>query len=99
MNVANTIRSQIGNLALRMIGARNLTALSDGCGGLLFKTGRVAAGKADCVKIVLTADDLYTVTFSKPRGRNNRIIAECEGVYADMLHDLIEKHTGMYTRF
>jgi hypothetical protein len=95
--VANTIRSQIGRKALYMIGAKNEVALNEGCGGYSFRTGRVAAGKANHVKIVLNGMDTYDVTCSKIWGTNVKVIKKVEGAYVDNLHDIIEDATGLYT--
>jgi hypothetical protein len=97
--IAQTIQSQIGGGTLFMIGARLQTVVPakpdvNLLGGLYFKTGRVAAGYANEVTIQLAACDTYTVTFKKGK----KIIAEIEDAYADQLHELIERYTGLYTR-
>lgn len=98
MAVANTIAKQIGGGALYMIGARNKVGLNEKLGGLGFSTGKVAAGKANTVKIVLNYDDTYDMEFSYTRGSSKRVIAELEGIYFDQLNAMIEKYTGLYTR-
>lgn len=98
MQVAQTIREQLGKLTLMMIGAKNLTAHPEQEGGLSFSTGRVAAGKANYVKIILRADDTYEVTFLRVLGRNVKQISTQSGIYAEDLKNLIESNTGLYTR-
>lgn len=79
---------------------------------LRFNIGKNAS-KANKVKITLDADDTYTMTFTKftpysfkirkdgtfkETPESQTIIAECKGVYCDMLQDVFTKITGMYTR-
>jgi len=93
MSIATTIRNQIGGKSLYMIGAKNLI---DHGNGLSLRTGRVAAGKANYIKITLNASDTYDMEFQKI-AKNCKVIAEETGVYFDMLHGMIEQHTGLYT--
>lgn len=103
MEIAKTIKSQIGGRSLYMLGATKLVAIgpqSDtkaSLGGLQFRTGRVAAGEANVVRVELTADDTYTMTFHKLWGRSNKQLAKVKGVYCDQLNQVIELHTGLYT--
>ena len=91
-NVAQTIAKQLGNKALVMMGAKNLVA---GKKDLSFRIGRNSKG-INYIKITLTAMDTYDVEFGAIRGMNYKIKSEAKGIYADMLHDVIEKNTGMY---
>lgn len=91
---AETIRSQIGGRALFMMGAKNLIAHNEQRGGLSFRTGRVAAGKANYVKIVLNDLDLYDVEFGKV-SRGYKVIKKIDGMYFDNLHEAIEHYTGL----
>lgn len=99
--VAKTIARQIGPLALRMIGARNLTAEPL---ALTFRIGRNAK-RVNRVRVELNeGTDLYKMTFlwvtNGPKtGPKVTVRAEHEGVYCDMLCELIEVETGLYTRF
>ena len=101
MEIANTIMSQLGQQCFMMIGAKDFTALScseDYHGGLTFKIGRNAKGVSH-IRIQLTGLDLYDVEFLNCRaGRKEmvKVIANQGGCYADMLHALIERETGMY---
>lgn len=101
MEIANTIQSQLGQQCLMMIGAKDLVALScseDYHGGLSFRIGRNAKSVTH-IRIQLTGLDLYDVEFLNCRaGRKEmvKVLANQGGCYVDMLHDLIEKHTGMY---
>ena len=95
--VAEIIRQQIGGLALRMLGANNLIDHGD---ALSFRIK--GSRKANYIKITLTPMDDYTVEFKKiGRAPNFKItdVSTHEMIYVDMLHDLIESVTGLYTRF
>lgn len=101
MNTARTIQTQLGG-ALVMIGAKNLIAHPD---ALSFRIGRNPK-RVNHVKVTHAAGaDLYTVTFSRVpsvraicRGAEVAVIAQESGVYASQLRDVIETHTGLYTR-
>jgi len=92
MQVAKTIQKQLGHKALVMMGAKNQAG---GKNYLSFRIGRNAKG-VNYIKITLTAMDTYDVEFGAIRGTNYKIKSEAKGIYADMLHDVIEKNTGMY---
>jgi len=93
---AQTIADQIGCRAFAMIGAKDLLDCGD---TLQFKIGTNAKGVA-AVRVTLTPDDTYTMTFY---GRLNRktfeqpVKAEVDGIYADSLRTTIKLHTGLYT--
>lgn len=100
MNVPNTIKAQIGNRALFMIGAKNLAGSPD---SLSFKIGRNHR-KINHVKITLNGIDLYDVTFSRmpspkmlSKGREPKVVEIHEGLYWDQLKPIIEQVTGLYT--
>lgn len=92
-NVAEIIRDQIGGKALYMLGAKNLVNHGD---ALSFRVR--GSRKVNYIKITLDAGmDLYNMEFGKIHGYNYKVKATHEGVYADMMHDLIEAETGLYT--
>lgn len=93
MTTAKTIASQIGNKALFMIGAKNLAGSEN---SLHFKVGRNSMGVTHVV-ITLNSLDLYDMEFLSCRGTSRKVKAEANGVYADMLNEMIEVHTGFYT--
>lgn len=99
MEVANTIRDQIGHRALFMLGASNLLGTEN---SLEFKIGRNAKGVTH-IKITLDPSDTYTVEFAKRRMNHKtfvldvKVLAKIDDVYVDMLHSVIEEYTGMYT--
>lgn len=94
LEVANTIREQLGRMALAMIGARDLVGTSD---SLAFRIGRNAKAINKLV-IRLDPSDTYTVQAWRLRGTNAILVEEMSDVYCDMLHDVIERLTGLYTR-
>lgn len=94
MTIADTIRRQIGNQALAMMGAYHLTAYPDAF-AFKFKGCR----KANYCKVTLDeATDTYTVELHKI-GRaplfESREVFNCPLVYADSLHTIIEAETGL----
>lgn len=102
IEVANTIREQLGHQALLMLGAKNLSSTGKGpneLGGLSFRIGNNAKGVTH-IKISLHVSDTYKVEFIKqhraPSYEVERLHVS-EDIYVDQLHDLIERHTGMYT--
>ena len=97
--VADTIRDQIGNKALYMIGAKNLTKGKDrkGQSYIQFKIGRNSKS-INTIRVTYNRGlDLYDISFGAIRKGEFKSKANHEGVYADMLKDLIEKETGLYT--
>ena len=93
MNVANTIKDQIGNKALYMLGASALVGSED---SLQFSIK--GCRTINKIRIVLTPADTYTVQFWKMgRLANMKLVREVEEVYCDQLHGVIESHTGLYT--
>jgi len=90
--IAKTIQDQLGGKALYMLGAKNLATNGN---DLCF---RIRGSKAvNYIKIILTPADLYTMEFGKIWGHKYTVVNTHEMVYADMMHGLIEKETGLYT--
>jgi len=97
--IANTINAQIGNRAFVMMGALNKVVTSEG--GLQWKIRGCRKISHITVKLDV-ASDTYTVTFQKV-SMNRRtfetkvtLVGEVSDVYADSLHAVIERHTGLY---
>lgn len=95
MQIAQTIQSQFGNKCFFMLGAYNILAHDDGL-SFRFKGSR----KANYCKITLDASDTFTMEFLKigraPNFKTIEVRTE-SGVYADMLHGMIESTTGLAT--
>lgn len=95
--VAGTILEQLGGRKfMTMVGAHNLVCSGEGCGTMMlkFKGSKVA----NYLKVTLTALDLYDVEFGKIWGADYKVVKKVEGYYNDMLVDLFEHTTGLYTK-
>ena len=101
MQVAETIREQIGPLAFRLIGASTLVGDAN---SLTFKVGKNAKGVTH-VKVTLDPSDTYIVSARKVRinrttyAVDSREVGKVSGVYFDGLRGAIESVTGLYTSF
>ena len=97
---ALTILDQLGGSrkVSVMVGAKHFLAdrSVEGNPVLSFKIGRGAKNKINSIRIELTADDLYTVTFQRIWGAKVTCVETLEGCYADMLVELFEDRTGLY---
>lgn len=91
MQVAETIRQQLGNRFVAMTGAHSFLGSAD---ALSFRIGRNAA-RVTHVRVTLTPADLYAVTLYAVRGLNVREVAAFEGVYADALARTIGDACGL----
>jgi hypothetical protein len=97
LQVANTILEQLGgNQFVRMTGAHHL--LGDETSLRLTLHPHSAHNGITRVVITLTPADTYTVQFwSIRKGFTPRLVAEHDDVYFDMLQDIFEQATGLYT--
>ena len=96
MEIANNIAKQLGNATFCLIGAKNLGSLEN---GLQFQIGRNPK-KVQYITIKLNGLDLYDIEFTRiTRDLERIVIAEENNIYADMMHSLIEKNTGLITKF
>ncbi len=101
-NVAKTILQQLGaNRFVAMTGAKNF--MGDDT-SLVFSLPRAKDG-INRVKVILDANDTYTVRFIKINLRAKtaddicKVVAEDEGIYCDSLQQVFFNRTGLYTRF
>ncbi len=92
MSIASTIRDQIGGKALYMLGAKNLIDHGD---ALSFRIR--GSKKVNYIKITLNGMDLYNIEMGKVWGTKYKVVYTLEDAYNDMLHDIIERETGLYT--
>ncbi len=93
--IAETIRTQLSNGTLAMLGAKNLLADER---SLQFKIGRNPT-RATHIRIELDPSDTYTITVSRvSRKYDVTTLAELSGVYVDSMHEVIEAETGLLTR-
>ena len=96
MSVAKTILSQLGgNKFCAMTGAKNFLDHGD---ALSMKIGRNSSN-SNYLKITLNMMDLYDVHFSKvSKMGEEKSVKEYNNVFNDMLVEIFESHTGMYTK-
>ena len=96
MSVAKTILSQLGgNKFCVMTGAKNFVDHGD---ALSMKIGRNSSN-SNYLKITLNMMDLYDVHFSKvSKMGEEKSVKEYNNVFNDMLVEIFESHTGMYTK-
>lgn len=90
-NVADIIISQLGRSAFVLMGTNKIVKTEN---GIRFNVGSNPR-KVRWVEVELdSVFDLYNVKVSNNRHRE---IGSTVGIYADMLHDVIESATGLYT--
>lgn len=94
--VANEIRRQLGPQAFALLGAYGLVG-----GDNFLQFAIKGCRHINKIRIELDPSDTYTVQFWKigRGGESMNKVAEREGIYCDMLHDVIESETGLYTTF
>ena len=95
MSVATTLLNQLGGNKFRvMTGAKNFM---DHGNALSMRIGRNSSN-SNYLKITLNDSDLYDVRFSKvTKMGEEKSVREFNDVYNDMLVEIFESHTGMYT--
>ena len=93
--VAETILKTLGgNKFCMMTGAKNLAGDEN---SLSMRIGRNSSN-SNYLKITLNSMDLYDMKFCKlTRKFEEKSVTEYSDVYNDMLTEVFEKHTGMYT--
>lgn len=97
-SVADTILSQLGGQRfIVMTGAKYLVNADH---ALMFRIGRNSS-RANSVRIILGANDLYTIRFLRNRkvgfAMESSLVQEVEGLYADQLRSAFERVTGLAT--
>lgn len=92
LTIATTIKNQIGNKALCMMGAKNLAGNDH---ALTFQIGNNSK-RINWIEISLNYMDLYDIKFIRMRKYKCITVKECNDIYFDQLHSIIEKHTGLY---
>lgn len=94
--IAETILQQLGGRRfIAMTGSSNFI---DGGNYINMKLTKNAC-KAQYLRIELNSMDTYDMTFYRVDKELNRTtVAECNGVYCDMLQDIFTQKTGLYTK-
>ncbi len=98
--VAQEIYRQLGKQTMFMLGAFNIFYDSNSKYGALEFRIR-GSKKWKHIKIALNGLDTYDVTFTtwhRTKDSENMKREVVEGVYNDMLHEVIENHTGLRTK-
>lgn len=96
LTVAREIASQLGPQTIALLGASQLV------GGENFLQFKIkGCPKINCIRIELDPSDTYTIQFWYTSAKADRVrkVSERDGIYCDMLHDVIENETGLYTTF
>jgi hypothetical protein len=95
MSVAKTILQQMGgNQFAVMTGSKNFIA---GENSLSMKLSRNSSG-ANYLRITLNGKDLYDMEFISIRGTSMKTKHSFNDLYNDMIVDIFEKTTGLYTK-
>ncbi|MFA5506738.1 MAG: hypothetical protein WC314_27555 [Vulcanimicrobiota bacterium] len=104
--IAETIANQLGVPTLALLGAHSLVDLED---GLQFRIR--GCEKINLIQIILDPCDTYTVRFGNIQLKGKKtlgvsysevawqLVSTHSDIYCDMLHDLIQQETGLYTSF
>jgi hypothetical protein len=96
--VAYTILQQLGNMAVRMLGANSFLGSAT---SLTFKIGHNAKSVSH-LRITLEPSDTYKVEAIRVRRikgiLTSKVVETREDVYVDSLHKTIETLTGLYTK-
>jgi hypothetical protein len=91
-NVAKEILRQLGgNRFITMTGAK--------CGydGNTLIVKFKGCSKINIMQVKLNSMDTYDIKFLNLRGTNLKMVKEYNGIYNDMLVDIFESTTGVYT--
>ena len=90
---AEVIQQLGGGRFIAMTGAKDFFI---GPKGVVFKIGRNSKN-VNYVRINLNSMDTYDVEFLQVRKFKEKVKSEAKGIYADMLRDAFEQHTGLRT--
>lgn len=90
---AEVIAQLGGGRFIAMTGAKDFFL---GPKGMVFKIGRNSNG-INYVRISLNFMDTYDIQFLQVRKFKEKVKSEAKGVYADMIRDVFEQHTGLRT--
>ncbi|MFG6284713.1 hypothetical protein [Sphingomonas sp. S6] len=97
MTIAQTILRQIGGgRFMTMTGAKALVDTGNGLRMTLPST--ITKGRINRLTITLRGDDTYTIETGRFAKLDYRTVETMEGVYVDMIHDVIRDLTGLATR-
>lgn len=95
-----TTTQTVPQIILNQLGGRRFMAMT---GAACFADGNSlvvkfkGSLKANFMKVTLNENDLYDVEINLVRGSNVKQVEKVEDVYNDMLVEIFEKTTGLYT--
>ena len=93
-DLATNLMDQIGKRTFFMLGASNFIYSSENP----MLSFRIKGSRAfNMIRIEGEPSDTYKITFINFKGINIKKEEVVEGVYADMLHKMIESKTGLFT--
>lgn len=93
MQIAQTIREQLGNKLAVMVGAKNFGATNN---RLQFHFMKAPKNKANICRVTLETDDTYMVEFWNLRGMVCKSAGPViRGVYFDQLREVFANETGL----
>lgn len=109
LEVVNTIMAQLGKQTMAMLGAKSFGyGVREESGNPYLKFRIQGSTKVTHIEIEYTQMDWYRLNFYKMPDvlkvthqefeRSLVPVKECDMVYDDMLHRIIETETGLYTR-
>lgn len=105
MDIAKEIMAQLGGRRfIAMTGAKDIfggkNANYEYGGTLTFKiNGKTPQRKTvNCVRITLNENDLYTMEFMYVRGGKLTMLNTVENVYYDMMVEIFETQTNLFTK-
>lgn len=91
---AGEILRQLGGYRfIAMTGAKNFWCDKNTMGFKL--PGTLTKSRINHIKITLTVWDTYNIEFISIWGDSFKIVSTKEGIYCDMLRDIIEDETGL----
>lgn len=98
MSVAQIIVDQLGGRRfVKMTGA---SKFGDTGNGVAFRIpANLTKNRINIVKVVLDANDTYTVKFMRMTTRELKTVSQFSTIYCDQLAELFESETGLYTHF
>ena len=99
LDIVKTISEQLGAKTFFMLGAKNKGYGTDNKGNTYISFKIRGSKNVSHIKITYNeAMDLYDMEFGKVRKYEYKIINTVNSVYNDMLNQIIESNTGLYTR-
>jgi hypothetical protein len=100
LTVSKTILEQLGGRRfIAMTGAKNFLGSNYALSFHLPRNARYEGKTIDRVRVVLDANDTYSLFFSRWNAKDMKMIqvAEANGIYCDVLAEVFTRYTGLAT--